>query len=99
MEKEYHFYFGGDRQLKLDSGRADIVTIDDIVELKRHTIDCNSVGQLLRYLKDTDRFRGKLVAPHIHADALNLISLLNEQGYEIKYINVILNNEYKRLHK
>ncbi|MBN3927127.1 endonuclease NucS domain-containing protein [Nostoc sp. NMS4] len=98
IESEYQFNFGGQRQLKLDSGRADIITIDEVVELKRHTIDCNSVGQLLRYLKDTDRFRGKLVAPHIHADALNLISLLNEQGYEIKYINVILNNEYKKLH-
>ena len=90
IEKEYQFYFGGDRQIKLGSGKVDILVGDEIVELKRETIDCNSVGQLLRYLKSSGKIRGRLVAPAIHPDALCLILFINQLGFEIKYTKVII---------
>lgn len=90
IEKEYQFYFGGDRQLKLGSGRADIVVDGEVIELKRKTIDCNTLGQLLRYLKSSGKIKGRLVGPAIHPDALCLILFINQLGFEIKYTKVII---------
>ncbi|AUB40535.1 hypothetical protein COO91_06552 [Nostoc flagelliforme CCNUN1] len=90
MEKEYQFHFGGDRQFRLNSGRADIVVDGEVIELKRETIDCNAVGQLLRYLKSSGKLKGRLVAPAIHPDALYLILFINQLGFEIKYTKVII---------
>lgn len=88
IEEVYQTTFGGERQLTLPSGRVDVINGDEIIEIKKDTIDCNAVGQLLRYLNTSNRVKGKLVAPSITNDAINLIGVLNLAGYSLKYVTV-----------
>jgi len=90
IEREYRARYGGNRQQKLRKGRVDIVSGDEIIEFKKDIIDCNAVGQLLRYLKSSNKVKGKLVALQIHSDALGLIATLNNSGFDISYEKVIL---------
>jgi hypothetical protein len=90
IEREYKARFGGSRQQKLRKGRVDLVNGDEIIEFKKNIIDCNAVGQLLRYLKSCNKVKGKLVALQIHSDALGLIATLNNSGFDLSYEKVIL---------
>ena len=73
----------------------DIINGDEIIELKRDVIDCNAVGQLLRYLVSSNRVKGKLCAPDIISDAALMINTIKVSGYNIRYIKVSISNDYE----
>lgn len=86
LEQEFAKVVAGLQQVKVAEGRLDIVCSDGVVEVKRGTITCVAVGQLLRYLTATGNKEGMLVGLSIKPDAVLLIHNLNLAGWEIKFI-------------
>lgn len=87
IEKAFVDTFGGIRQQVVAAGRMDIISEDyeEVVEVKKAVVDCNTVGQLIRYLDCNGIKKGKLVAPSITDDAINLIRVVNLAGYNLTY--------------
>ncbi|MFS0515121.1 hypothetical protein ACEYW6_10410 [Nostoc sp. UIC 10607] len=91
LERAYQNRYGGNRQLVIKGGRLDVIVGDKIVELKKDKVDCNSIGQLLRYLEFSKRTEGELAAPDISDDAILLLKIVNQSGFNISYKKVKLN--------